>query len=319
MAERQRLCAISVDLDEIRHYYAIHALSPVEPLSLHAVYDRALARFRDLAADHGVPLTLFVVASDLERRENREMLRAWAQAGHELANHTLDHHYDLSRRTPGEIREQIERANELILAATGQRPVGFRAPGYVMSDAVYRALGEAGMAYSSSVFPCPAYYAAKLAVILGLRLSGRRSSSIVSGPGVLTAPRVPYRVGSPYHRVGGGVLELPIAVTPGLRLPFIGTNLTLLGPAGALALAKRLLGQELINLELHGVDLLDVHDNLHELGRHQPDLRVPLQRKWAVFTQLIALLRSNGYGFVRLEDAARRLDPAAARPPTRAA
>jgi peptidoglycan/xylan/chitin deacetylase (PgdA/CDA1 family) len=310
VAERQRLCAISVDLDEIRHYYAIHAQSVVDPLVAHAVYDRALARFRDLAADNDVPLTLFVVASDLVRDENRAILRGWSAAGHELGNHTLDHHYDLSRRPIAEIHEQIERANELIFSATGQRPVGFRAPGYVMSDAVYRALSDVGMAYSSSVFPCPVYYAAKLAVMLGLRLSGRRSSSIVSGPGVLAAPRAPYRVGKPYHRIGAGLLELPIAVTPGLRLPFIGTNLTLLGPSGALGLAKRLLGQELINLELHGVDLLDVHDGLHELGRHQPDLRVPLQRKWAVFTQLIAMLRANGYSFVRLDEAARRLAPA---------
>jgi peptidoglycan-N-acetylglucosamine deacetylase len=312
VAERQRLCAISVDLDEIRHYYAIHAQRAADPQVLHAVYDRALARFRDLAADNDVPLTLFVVASDLSRDENRASLRAWATAGHELGNHTLDHHYDLSRRAPAEIREQIERANDLILSATGQRPVGFRAPGYVMSDAVYRALDDAGMAYSSSVFPCPVYYAAKLAVIVGLRLTGRRSSSIVSSPGVLAAPRAPYRVGVPYHRVGAGLLELPIAVTPGLRLPFIGTNLTLLGPAGALRLARSLVGQELINLELHGVDLLDVHDGLHELGQSQPDLRVPLQRKWAVFTELIAMLRANGYSFVRLDDAARRLSQRAA-------
>jgi hypothetical protein len=307
VAERQRLCAISVDLDEIRHYYAIHGLRPAEPSSLHAVYDRALGRFRDLAADCGVPLTLFVVGSDLERVENRATLRAWAEAGHELGNHTLDHHYDLSRREPSEIREQIERANELILTFTGQRPVGFRAPGYVMSDAVYRALEAAGMAYSSSVFPCPLYYAAKLAVMLGLRLTGKRSSSIASGPGVLAAPRLPYRVGEPYHRVGSGLLELPIAVTPGLRLPFIGTNLTLLGPALALRLARSLVGQELINLELHGVDLLDAHDGLQELGAHQVDLRVPLERKWAVFTEVCALLRAEGYDFVRLGEAARRL------------
>jgi len=312
VAERQRLCAISVDLDEVRHYYAIHARATRDSGSEHAVYDRALPRFRELAADNDVPLTLFVVGSDLERAENRATLRAWAEAGHELGNHTLDHHYDLSRREPAEILQQVERANELILAASGQRPVGFRAPGYVMSDAVYRALDEAGMAYSSSVFPCPAYYAAKAAVILGYRLTGKHSSSIISHPAVLTAPRVPYRVGQPYHRAGAGLLELPIAVTPGLRLPVIGTNLTLLGPRGARGLVRQLVGQELINLELHGVDLLDAHDGLHALARHQPDLRVPLARKWAVFSELIAMLRGHGYAFVRLDEAARRLSRNAA-------
>src|SRR5690606_5154912 len=157
--------------------------------------------------------------------------------GHELGNHTFDHHYDLSRRGDAEIRSQIERASDAIAARAGQRPSGFRAPGYTMSDAVYRALASTGMAYSSSVVPCPWYYAAKVAVIAAYRLRGKASSSIVGSPRVLSAPRVPYRAGEPYPRAGAGVLELPIQVTPALRLPFIGTSLTALGPLGARRLA----------------------------------------------------------------------------------
>ncbi len=306
MAERQRLCAISVDLDEIRHYYAIHALQAAAPESLHAVYDRALPRFRELAATNGIPLTLFVVGSDLDRIENRRALAAWSAAGHELGNHTHDHHYDLSRRDPEQVREQIERANAAIVEHTGQRPVGFRAPGYVMSDVVYGALSDAGMAYSSSLFPCPYYYAAKLTVILGLALAGKASSSIANGPAMLAAPRIPHRV-RVSNGGGAGLMELPIAVTPTLRLPFIGTNLTLLGPSLARRMARSLVGQELINLELHGVDLLDEDDGLAELSRHQFDLRLSLERKWAVFSEVIAVLRRAGYAFVRLDEAARRL------------
>lgn len=304
MAERRRLCAISVDLDEVRHYYAIHGLKPATPASLRAVYERALPRFADLAAAERLPLTLFVVGADLAWPENGARLRAFAAAGHELGNHTYDHQYDLTRRGERHIETQIERANEVIAMRAGQRPTGFRAPGYTITDVVYRALRSSGMAYSSSVFPCPYYYAAKAAVITALRLAGKPSSSIASGPGVLAAPRAPYRVGEPYYRVGSGMLELPIQVTPVLRLPFIGTSLTLLGPSLAALLTRSLIGQELINLELHGVDLLDQHDGLDELAPHQLDLRVPLRRKWAVFSEIVAVLRRAGYSFVRLDEAA---------------
>jgi peptidoglycan/xylan/chitin deacetylase (PgdA/CDA1 family) len=300
----RRLCALSVDLDEIRHYFAIHGLA-AEGDSAHAVYDRALLRFGDFAAGERLPLTLFAVGADLSRPESAARLCALAARGHELGNHTLDHHYDLTRREAREIQQQIEGANEVIAAQTGQRPTGFRAPGYTMSDAVYRALAASGMAYSSSIFPCPGYYAAKAAVIGALRLAGKTSSSIVASPGVLVAPRTPYRVGEPYFRVGRGVLELPIQVTPRLRLPYIGTTLTALGPRLARLLTRSLVGQELINLELHGVDLLDQHDGLAALAPRQLDLRVPLGSKWDTFSAVVAELRGAGYAFVRLDEAAR--------------
>lgn len=307
-----RLCSISVDLDEIHHYHAIHGSKPgLGAPGEHAVYDIAVPRFRDFASAQGIPLTLFAVGADMQRAGNGGSLRALAAAGHEIGNHTFEHHYDLSRRPAVEVREQIAKANDALERHTGQRPVGFRAPGYEMSDDVYAAVADCGMAYSSSVFPCPYYYAAKLAVLGGLWLRGKTSKSIVGGPRALTAPTEPYRVGRPYWQKGSGLLELPIQVTPGLRLPFIGTNLTLLGPELARRMARGLVGRAFINLELHGVDLLDQHDHLQTLAAHQLDLRLPLERKWAVLGALVEELRGAGYAFVRLDEAARRLAPAA--------
>src|SRR5688572_26807957 len=223
-----RLCAISVDLDEMRHYYAIHglSLSRAEPRAAHSVYDVALPRFQELAKELDVPLTLFAVGSDLDRSDNAERLTALARAGHEIGNHSFDHLYDLSRRSRVQIKDQINRASDVLAEHTGQRPRGFRAPGYVMNDAMYAALAEAGLEYSSSIFPCPYYFLAKLAKLTALRWRGRESSSILDEPRVLVAPVKPYRVGQPYWARGSGVLELPIQVTPVLRLPFIGTSLT---------------------------------------------------------------------------------------------
>src|SRR5262245_6484712 len=180
-----RVCSISVDLDEIHHYHAIHGLAAPAPAAAHQVYSCALPRYRDFASAERIPLTLFTVGNDLARAENGRLLRSLAALGHELGNHSFDHWYDLSRRPPAQLREQIARANDAIQEHGGERPRGFRAPGYVMSDAVYAALGELGMVYSSSLFPCPYYYAAKLAKLAALWLRGRASQSIASGPEVL--------------------------------------------------------------------------------------------------------------------------------------
>ncbi len=298
------ICAISVDLDEIPNYCAIHGVS-LPDVDAHAVYDRALERLSGWAGKHEIPLTLFAVASDLRRMESAQALTALSRAGHEIGNHSLDHLYDLTRRDRDEMLAQVRGAQDLIEQATGSRPAGFRAPGYVTTQRLYEVLSESGLEYSSSVFPCPWYYSAKAAAIGLKRVLGRRSASLVDDPRVLLAPTRPYHVGAPYYRRGQGIMELPIQVTPWLRLPYIGTSVMMGGPRGAAWLSRRVVKSELINLELHGIDVLDATDGLQSLARHQPDVRIAVEKKLESLDQVVSTLRQAGYTFCTLVDAAR--------------
>ncbi len=298
-----RLAAVSVDLDEIHHYFAIHGLTaPGESGTL--VYDAAIDRLRGLADAGRLPLTLFAIGSDLQRQASRDRLKAAAGDGHEIANHSLDHRYDLVRLGRAEIRRQIAEGADAIEAACGTRPIGFRAPGYTISDEVFDVLGELGVTYDASVFPCPAYWAAKTAAIGLISLRGRTSRSIVDTPSVLRAPTRPYRAGAPYWKRGTGVLEIPVQVTRGLRLPFIGTSVTMAGPSRARWLARMCVGEPLVNLELHGIDVLDARDGLDDLRAHQPDVKIPHTRKTEAILAAIEELRNAGYTFVTMREAA---------------
>jgi peptidoglycan/xylan/chitin deacetylase (PgdA/CDA1 family) len=291
-----RLCAVSVDLDEIPNYFAIHGLAEPTGTEKSLVYDVAVDRLLALVRDLSVPLTAFAIGRDLTRPEAAAKLRALCDGGVEIANHSLDHR--------DEIRRQVEEGTSAIERATGARPIGFRAPGYTISDEVFDVLAELGVAYDSSVFPCPAYWVAKTVAIALIGLRGRTSRSIVGTPAVLAAPARPYRVGRPYWRRGSGLLELPIQVTRGARLPFIGTYATLWGPRVARALARMCVGEPLVNLELHGIDVLDTADGLEALRPYQPDVRVPRERKLAALGAVVEELRGAGYAFVTLCEAA---------------
>lgn len=299
-----RLCAVSVDLDEIPNYFQIHGLPEPTGPGRTVVYDVALGRLARMAADASLPLTLFAVGADLARPRAAEELTAMRAKGHEIANHTRDHRYDLVRLDRMAIRDQVIGGVEAIERAVGERPVGFRAPGYTMNDTVFEVLAEHGVAYDSSVFPCPAYYAAKTSVIGAMKLAGRSSRSVIDRPTVLLAPTSPYRVGHPYWRRGDGLLEMPVQVTRGLRLPFIGTTITLAGTTRARWLARMCVGDPLINLELHGIDVLDAADGLEDLRPHQPDVRVPTARKLLALHAVFELLRNERYAFVTLREAA---------------
>ncbi|HTU58745.1 MAG TPA: polysaccharide deacetylase family protein [Polyangiales bacterium] len=304
----RKLCAISVDLDEIPCYTAIHGLSlPLSEAAQQAVYRKALPRLAALFDAHGVRGTWFAIGRDLEQVHASDALRALAAKGHEIGNHSYSHRYDLTRMPEYEMRADVARGIEAVERAVGQRPRGFRAPGYTFTDTLSRVLQDLEVSYDSSVFPCPGYYAPKLLAIGAYRLLGRPTRSIPDHPRVLTASGDPYRMGDSYTRRGNGLLELPVGVTRDHtgRLPFIGTSLTLAGRAGAQLLCRLIEGRELINLELHGIDASDaVEDELTSLREAQPDLRRSAATKLDILGATLEHISGAGYSFVTLAEAA---------------
>lgn len=256
-----------------------------------------MPRFLDLFAEHGLRATFFVVASDLEREGPRRVAEQVVAAGHELASHTWSHPYDLIRRSASEIRREIERAEGPLAELRGRPVAGFRAPGYNLSTAVLEILAERGYSYDSSLFPCPPYYLARAAAIAGMRVVGRRSRSIAGDW------RAPFGRRAPHRRLG--LVEFPMTVLPGLRLPLIGTSLALMPRVGVFALGPVLKRMAFVNLEFHAVDLLDYADLPGSpLPAHQPDLQRLLGEKKPAYEA--ALRACSGAENGTLEELAQR-------------
>ncbi len=303
----RRLAAVSVDLDALHHYFAIHGLAPAEGAADEA-YDRALERMGAWAEVRRIPLTLFAVGEDLERENAALILAVLARRGHAVENHSYSHRYDLTRLDREAMRREVEAGAQAIERVTGRRPSGFRAPGYTVNDALFDVLDEAAVSFDSSVFPCPPYYLAKAAAMAGMRAAGRVSRSVLDTPCVMTAPTIPYRPGARWSSRAGAprrFVELPVQVTPGARLPFIGTMLGVAGARVSARLARSCVGEPLVNLELHSIDFLDATEGLLALAPHQPELRVPLAARLAALDAAVDVLTDAGHTFVRLDEAAR--------------
>lgn len=258
-----------------------------------------------------MPLTLFVIARDLDRPINADLLRGAVTEGHEIGNHSLDHRYDLTRLTADEQRRQIVEAQRAIEAHTGALPVGFRAPGYTMTDSLLSLLRAAGLRYDASLFPCPAYYAAKVASIGLLRARGTPSRSVVDHPRMLLAPTEPYRPSTRDLRRPAGegadaraLVEIPMRVVGRGRWPFIGTSLTLSPEPLFRRLVEAAARTPTVSLELHGIDFLDRHDVGGPLAARQPDLRVPVDVKLGRLTHTVERLRTAGFAFTDLRSVA---------------
>jgi peptidoglycan-N-acetylglucosamine deacetylase len=306
------VASVSVDLDPVECYYRIHALegAPVPDAEMrYAVLRRCLPRFRDLFARHGVRATFFVVARDLtEDSQGRALLADLSRDGHELANHSFSHPYDLVRLGADAIAGEIDRAHQEIGACAGIAPVGFRAPGYEVSATVIDLLRARHYRYDSSAFPSVPYYSAKAAVMGLMRLTGRKSGSILGSPRILLAPPRPYRpsAGDAYRSGGLDIVELPMTVTPLARLPVIGTTLITAPAWIRRRLVASALSQPFFNLELHGIDLCDAAADgiAPALVARQPDLRRPLRSKLAALDATLAQIAAAGARFQRLDEVA---------------
>jgi hypothetical protein len=288
-----RQAAVNVDIDSLALYYRIHGLDASQATDV--VWTRGVPRFMTLFDELGIRATFFCVAADLEASADaREQAKALVAEGHELASHSWSHPYDLTRQPTTVIAEELRRSRELLSEVRGRPVVGFRAPGYTMNAAVFSELEAAGYTYDSSIFPCPPYYLAKAAVLASMALRGKRSESILDSPSVMWAKTQPHR--------RGALLEFPVTVLPWLRAPFIGTSLLMMGDRGYSLIRPWLKRAPFVNLEFHGIDMCDMDaDGIDSALLKQPDLRVPLKTKEALFRRVLSDLRDD-WGVTTLEE-----------------
>ncbi len=293
-----RAAAITIDVDSLRFYEAIHGLatssiggrSTPEP-----IYARAVPRCLALLEEVGVPATFFLIGQEVARYPRA--LAPIRRSTCEVASHSHRHDYRLSRAPQETIDDDLTRAERALSEVSpGGTVVGFRAPGYNVSPALMEALVRRGYRYDSSLLPAPMYWAGRAAAIGRYAVGRRPSASMVGDARQFMGPLRPYRFHprAPWAPASDGPLvELPMAVHPRSRWPLIGTT-WVLSPQWLRRRWLKAVIQHLpvIIFEMHAIDLLDATDPglPPQLHLHQPDLRVPFRSKRAAFLELFRRL-----------------------------
>jgi peptidoglycan-N-acetylglucosamine deacetylase len=283
---------VSLDLDDVACYHAIWGLPEPQPQTARLALEVWLPRFLDLFAKLHVRATIFVIGRDLERdlaaggRGAANLTRAIAE-GHELANHSHAHAYDMHRWPAAKIAADLRRCDTL-LRDLGATPKGFRAPGYTHDRNLLLQVSSLGYAYDSSLLPSPTYYLAKLGVLGLRRIRGRRSVSQLDG--------VRSFLGSTavHYLPEVGLWEVPISVSSTLKLPLIGTFLLgdappMLPRASGEALRREAAATPHLHLELHAIDLADpeVDGVDSEVVKRSRELKTPLERRLGRLEKLL--------------------------------
>jgi peptidoglycan/xylan/chitin deacetylase (PgdA/CDA1 family) len=264
------LASLSLDLDNLWAYQMTHGDVGWDEYRtfLPVLVPRAL----ELLGELGLRITFFVVGQDAALERNHEAIAALAAAGHEIGNHSFRHQPWLHRYDRAELEDELARAESAIADVTGQRPVGFRGPGYSLSADVLRVLVARGYRYDCSTLPTVIGPLARAYYFRSARLTAeqrRERSHLFGSAREGLRPVRPYR----WDVDGERMLEIPVTTLPAVRVPFhLSYVLTL---AGVLPAAARLyfanglracrLARVAPSILLHPLDLLGA-DDVHELG-----------------------------------------------------
>ena len=256
--------SLSLDLDDLWSYLKTHGDDWRDlPSFLPTVVPRVL----QLLAEHDLTITFFVVGQDAALPQNRETLSSIAASGHEVANHSFHHEPWLHRYSRTDIEVEVARAEEAIESAVGARPIGFRGPGYSLSEDTLRTLVARGYLYDATSLPTFVGPLARAFYFRRSRLSPaerQERSALFGSFGDGFQPLTPYL----WDLDGGSILEIPVTTMPYLRVPFHFSYLLYLARISP-GLARRYLAWALTlcqrsriapSLLLHPLDLLGSED-----------------------------------------------------------
>jgi peptidoglycan/xylan/chitin deacetylase (PgdA/CDA1 family) len=218
MSARRPLLSLGLDLDNLWSYMKIHGDAGWD------AYPSYLEKLTPLLLDStrraGVKMTVFVVGQDAALEKNHASLSALSKAGFEIGNHSFRHEPWFHLYSRSEIEEELRRSEDAIEKATGRRPIGFRGPGFSLSNDTLRVLAGRRYLYDCSTLPtflgplARAYYFWTAGEMTAEEREKRKKLYGTLADGF--QPIHPYC----WDVDGRKLVELPVTTMPGARTPF---------------------------------------------------------------------------------------------------
>lgn len=312
--------SLSLDLDNQWSYMRTHGDAGWDAYPTYI--PRLVPLFLEVFRDLDLKITVFIVGQDAARPENRDALASITAAGHEVGNHSLNHLQWMHRLPEAALHREIAQAEEHIESATGQRPRGFRGPGFACNERTLGELARLGYHYDASIFPtylgpvARAFYFMSSRKLTAEETEERKD--LFGGVRDGLRPVSAFRWTLP----GSELLEIPVTTMPVVKAPLHLSYLLYLARFSKLAFrsylatslgACRAAGVEPSFL-IHPLDFIS-GDTCPEL-RFFPAMDMPGEEKRALVREVMAHFKAH-FDPVPMGEHARRLQARRGTLPTR--
>lgn len=313
MSRAAAVASVSLDADNFWSYKRTHGDPDWvdRPSYLMTLADR----MGEFFAAHQLQPSVMVVGADAAAADGPDFIAALLDMGCEVGNHSFEHEPWLHLYTPEQLRDELRRTEDAIVAAGAPKPRGFRAPGFSMSPDLMHALVELDYDYDCSVLAtwigpvARQYYLRTNKDLTPAEREQRKGLfgawSDVALPNKGFAWKAAGADGAPLT-----LTEIPVTVFPMARVPMHASYVIYLS-GYSLAVARayvrasltacRVTGTE-PSLLLHPLDLLDAGDAPGL--QFFPGMKLPLGRKREVLDLILTEMRKH-YRVVSLAEHAR--------------
>jgi peptidoglycan-N-acetylglucosamine deacetylase len=307
----RNIASLSLDLDNQWSYMKTHGDPRWQEYP--SYFDVAVPRILDFLKARDLTISFFIVGRDASLEKNRASLRALADAGHEIGNHSFNHEPWLHLYTEQQLDDELAEAERHIEAATGVRPVGFRGPGFSLSPTTLRVLAKRGYMYDATVFPNLLNPLARAYFFATSNLSKEEKEQRKALFGTWSdalKPLKPYR----WELEGRQLLEIPVTTMPMFKIPIHLSYVLYLSrfsrPLARLyfrfAMAMCALTGTQPSILLHPLDFLGSDDKLSEVSFF-PGMNIPSSQKLALVGEALDLMASK-YELLTMRGHAERLN-----------
>ena len=303
MANKKPVASISLDLDNQWSYMKIHGDEGWDKYP--SYFSIFVPHVLNVLDELDLKITFFIVGKDTETEENRKYLRMITERGHEVGNHSYNHESWLQTYSYEKIEKEIREAEEAIEQVTGQRPTGFRGPGFSWSKDLLKVLESRGYKYDASTLPT---YLGPLARMYYFKKSNLSKEEKKARKELFGKFSEGFRSLKPYKwDLGEGktLTEMPVTTMPVFKLPFHLSYLIYLGNI-SMPLMKLYLNSAIgmckitntpVSFLLHPLDLIG-GDQVAELAFF-PGMNVSSGKKVEVFKNVIKKL-SKHYDMINM-------------------
>lgn len=216
MAKNKPPLSLSLDLDNKWSYMKTHGDDGWQ--SFPSYFDIVVPRCLEMLKKYQLTITFFVVGQDAALENNHQALRSIADAGHEIGNHSFHHEPWLHLYSREQIEEELTRAEQHIQTATGEKPHGFRGPGFSVSENVLSALLQMGYTYDCSTFPTYLGPLARAYYFMTTKLSPEEREQRKKLFGTFSEglrPNKPYQ----WDLGSDNLMEIPVTTMPIVKIP----------------------------------------------------------------------------------------------------
>ena len=309
--QKKPVGSLSLDLDNLWTYMKIHSDPGWETFP--SYLDIAIPRILDFLKARNLVITFFIVGQDAALEKNKDALTLLAKYDHEIGHHSFNHEPWLHTYSKEQVESEIIRAEEVIQNVTGRHPIGFRGPGFSVSQTVLDVLAQRGYQYDASTLPSYLGPLARAYYFMTTKLEKEEKKQRQDLYGSIKdgfKPLKPYLLPNIIEGKGQPMVEIPVTTIPIFKIPFhVSYILYIASYSHSLALlyfkfAMRMcqLTNTQPSLLLHSLDFLG-KDDVKELAFF-PAMNVSKDKKLKLVSDVLSIY-SEFYEVVPLREFAR--------------